>query len=95
MNEENMGIHGHLRRLPLITVPNAIYYVTTCCQGRRAILDNLEAVTILREEWESARERHGWLAGVPAIDTANVQGCQRRPIMSRYKGTWSTVVACG
>ena len=63
MNEEKMTIHGHLRRLPLITVPNAIYFVTTCCQGRRAILNNPEAVAILREEWESAHERHGWLVG--------------------------------
>ena len=63
MNEEKMTIHGHLRRLPLITVPNAIYFVTTCCQGRRAILNNPEAVAILREEWGSAHERHGWLVG--------------------------------
>ena len=94
MSEEIVEKHGHLRRLSLITVPNAIYYVTTCCQCRRSVLDNTDAVAVLREEWESARERHGWLVGRYVVMPDHVHFfCMAQPSgakrgLAQFVGQW-------
>ena len=40
-----------------------IYFITTSTASRRPILANEIAATILRDEFEMAAERHGWLVG--------------------------------
>ena len=53
----------HLRRLDEVWVDAPIYFITTSTASRRPILANEIAATILRDEFEMAAERHGWLVG--------------------------------
>ncbi|MDZ4198975.1 MAG: transposase [Kiritimatiellia bacterium] len=53
----------HLHRLSKTWASNAQFYITTCTAGRKPILDTVGAHDILRAEWRSALERHGWAVG--------------------------------
>ena len=94
MNAEKPDMKKHLHRLQRITVPNAIYFVTTCCQRRSSILDNSQVLAILQKEWMSARERHGWLIGryvvmpdhVHFFCMAHPSGAKRN--LSQFIGQW-------
>ena len=94
MDDENESLKKHLLRLQRITVPNAIYFVTTCCQKRSNILDNSEVVAILQEEWMSALKRHGWLIGRYVIMPDHVHFfCMAHPSgakqnLSQFVGQW-------
>lgn len=55
--------HAHLRRLSRVFADDPIYFITTNTKERRHILNNPTAHRILREELESAMERHGWAIG--------------------------------
>lgn len=53
----------HLRRLERVWIDYPIYFITTCTKDRRRILAGSEAARVLIEEWQVARERHGWVVG--------------------------------
>lgn len=55
--------HGHLKRLERIWIPSAVYFITVCTKDRQPILAVPEIANVLHHEWQSARERHGWLVG--------------------------------
>lgn len=56
-------MHKHLRRLNRVWIDWPIYFITTCTFKRRAILASKEAAQVLVDEWQSARDRHGWAIG--------------------------------
>lgn len=55
--------HSHLKRLDRIWIVNPVFFITTCTDERRNILANPQAAAVLVEEWNSAKERHGWHIG--------------------------------
>lgn len=55
--------HSHLQRLSKIFVNDPMYFVTTCTKNRAKNLNNPTVHKILRDEWQSAMERHGWAIG--------------------------------
>jgi len=55
--------HSHLQRLSKVFIGDPTYFVTTCTKKRRKILDTPAVHQILREGWEDALERHGWVIG--------------------------------
>ena len=58
-----MPPHKHLRRLDQVWLEPAVYFVTVCVAGRRAMLANPNAFAVLTEEFQAAPERHGWTIG--------------------------------
>jgi REP element-mobilizing transposase RayT len=56
-------VHKHLRRLDRVWVKDPIYFITTCTYRRQAILTDDAVATVLVDEWQSARDRHGWAIG--------------------------------
>jgi REP-associated tyrosine transposase len=56
-------MHKHLRRLDRVWIDWPIYFITTCSFKRRPILASSEVARILFDEWQNARERHGWVVG--------------------------------
>ena len=52
-----------LRRLSKVFPAHPIYFITTCTHNRRRLLASQQVHVVLREEWESAPERHGWIVG--------------------------------
>jgi REP-associated tyrosine transposase len=56
-------VHKHLRRLERIWVASPLYFVTTCALRRGKILAERRIAELLVEEWQAARERHGWAVG--------------------------------
>ena len=59
-----MSEHRRLRRLDLVWIEPAIYFVTTCAKDRRAIFADPRIVReCVRDEMIGARERHGWRVG--------------------------------
>ena len=60
---QGMPQHGHLKRLDRIWIPNAVYFITVCTKDRKPILAAPDIADLLRQEWQSAHERHGWLIG--------------------------------
>jgi putative transposase len=56
-------MHKHLRRLNRVCNDWPIYFITTCTFKRRAILASKEAAQVLVDEWQNARDRHGWAIG--------------------------------
>jgi REP element-mobilizing transposase RayT len=56
-------VHKHLRRLERTWVASPLYFVTTCTLRRRKVLAEKRVAEILVEEWQAARERHGWTVG--------------------------------
>ncbi|HUL51967.1 MAG TPA: transposase [Opitutaceae bacterium] len=55
--------HGHLKRLRRVGERQPTYFITTCVNGRRALLANETAHNILRQEWQESLVRHGWAVG--------------------------------
>jgi putative transposase len=55
--------HSHLKRLDRIWIENPIFFITACTDERKNILANMQAATILVEEWTAAKERHDWHIG--------------------------------
>ena len=90
----HMAKHGHLRRLDRVWVPGAVYFITACTQGRRPVLARPAVHEVLRREWESAQERHGWRIGRYVIMPDHVHFfCAERPEgadheLSRFMGSW-------
>ena len=58
-----MATHEHLQRLERICISRPVYFITVCTHGRKPILSAPAAMAVLQREWQSARERHGWLIG--------------------------------
>ena len=56
-------VHKHLRRLERVWIDWPIYFITSCTFKRRSILVSKEVAKILVDEWQQARERHGWAVG--------------------------------
>jgi len=56
-------VHKHLRRLDRIWVKDPVYFITTCTYRRQPVLTDDSIATILVDEWQSARDRHGWVIG--------------------------------
>src|SRR5206468_6030651 len=57
------AMHKHLRRLERVWIDWPIYFITSCTFKRRSILVSKEVAKILVDEWQQARERHGWAVG--------------------------------
>ena len=55
--------HGHLRRLDVVWQRQPLYFITVCVHRRRPLLNLPGVHAVLREEWMSWRERHGWAVG--------------------------------
>jgi REP element-mobilizing transposase RayT len=53
----------HLGRLRWVWVRDPVYFITTCTDGRRRVLDQLALVECLQAEWRLAETRHGWRVG--------------------------------
>ena len=89
-----MAEHRHLRRLDRIWIPGAVYFVTLCVRDCRQILVAAATEAILRSEWESAKDRHGWLVGRYVIMPDHVHFfCAERAegaihSLSRFVGSW-------
>ena len=58
-----MPEHGHLKRLERIWIPHAVYFITVCTHARKSVLATSAIHEVLRREWASARQGHGWLVG--------------------------------
>jgi REP element-mobilizing transposase RayT len=58
-----MCAQRHLKRLSEVWQNHPVYFVTTCVDGRRRLLASEKVHAILREEWMSLCERHGWAVG--------------------------------
>src|ERR1700677_1199610 len=59
----SLASHKHLRRLDSVWIDSPIYFLTICVVGRRRVLANDQAFTILSAEFKSAPERYGWKVG--------------------------------
>ena len=57
------GLHEHLRRLERVWARHPVYFVTTRARQGRPLLTLPSIAEILLEEWQTARDRHGWLIG--------------------------------
>lgn len=55
--------HTHLRRLERVWSQEPIYFLTTCTDNRAKILADEMVASILVDEWEASRTRHGWSIG--------------------------------
>jgi putative transposase len=53
----------HLRRLERVWIDDPIYFITSCTYNRITNLACEDAASILVNEWQSARSRHGWAIG--------------------------------
>jgi len=56
-------MHNHLRRLGRIWIDNPTYFITSCTKGRAMVLACEDVASILINEWNGARNRHGWVIG--------------------------------
>jgi putative transposase len=53
----------NLPRLRFVFSSTPLYFITTSTHDRAPLLGTEQAHAILKEEWEAARPRHGWLIG--------------------------------
>jgi REP element-mobilizing transposase RayT len=91
----------HLRRLDRRWVDRPVYFIAVCTAKRRAVLASADAAAVLFHEWQSARERHGWLVGRYVIMPDHVHffcaetaaGAQRP--LARFMGKWNEWTAKG
>lgn len=85
-------MHKHLRRLDRIWIDAPIYFVTTCTRHRRRILARDDVADFLVEEWQTARERHGWAVGRYVIMPDHVHFFCRAEgdakTLSEFIGAW-------
>jgi REP element-mobilizing transposase RayT len=58
-----MPEHRHLQRLAVVFARQPVFFITTCVRERRPVLAQSSAAQILVEEWQLARQRHGWQIG--------------------------------
>lgn len=86
-----------LKRLSQVWLRDEVYFITTCVAERRRLLDCAAALTILRDEFEQARERHGWVVGAYLLMPDHLHffcapGTQPRRNLSGFVGSvkqWS------
>jgi len=96
-----MPEHGHLKRLDRVWIPGAVYFITVCTHGRRPVLAVPAIHEVLRREWASARQGHGWLVGRYVIMPDHVHFfCAEQPTgarheLSRFVGGWKEWTAKG
>jgi putative transposase len=55
--------YRHLRRLDAVWIEPAVYFLTICTAGRRALLANDDVFAVLRAEFEASPLRYGWTVG--------------------------------
>jgi REP element-mobilizing transposase RayT len=92
-----MPDYKHLIRLDRMWITNPRYFITICTVNRRKILAEEKAVFVLRREWESAMERHGWAIGsyvvmpdhVHFFCTDGEQGVRLSEFVGKWK-EWTT-----
>jgi len=96
-----MKTHPPLKRLSQVWIPDAVYFITTCIQGRKKVLDSDLAATVLIGEWKAASNRHGWRIGRYVIMPDHVHffcaeaiGGARRPL-SGFMNAWKTWTSRG
>ena len=96
-----MPEHGHLKRLDRVWIPGAVYFITVCTYGRWPVLAVPAIHEVLRREWMSARQCHGWLVGRYVIMPDHVHFfCAEQPAgarheLSRFVGRWKEWTAKG
>ena len=56
-------IHKRLGRLEQVWIDHPVYFITTCLQNRRRLLDRPQTAEILVAEWITSGKRYGWLVG--------------------------------
>jgi len=101
MDANQAPLHKHLKRLSRITVTDAVYFITVCTHSRRRVLDNAVTAGVLRDEWASARERHGWRVGRYVVMPDHVHFfCQELPggakrSLSQFMKQWKEWSAKG
>jgi putative transposase len=87
-----MSEYKHLCRLGRVWTANPRYFVTICTEKRRAILADEHIVSVLRREWKSALERHGWAVGSYTVMPDHVHFfCTdggSRTTLSEFIGKW-------
>jgi putative transposase len=59
MNQER----DHLRRLDEVWLPNPIYFLTVCAEGRANRLANDDFHSIAVEVWQTCERLYGWAVG--------------------------------
>ena len=96
-----MNDRVHLRRLECICVSHPVYFITSCTVDRHPLLASPRVTEILRNEWERARDHHGWLIGRYVVMPdhvhffcAEVAGGSRHSL-SRFVGAWKEWTAKG
>ena len=93
--------HRHLKRLDRIWAVHPVYFITVCTQGHRSVLATSKAMEYLQREWESARQRHGWLIGRYVVMPDHVhffcaeQAEGAKHPLSRFVGSWKEWTAKG
>ena len=89
-----MPEHGHLKRLERIWIPHAVYFITVCTHARKSVLATSAIHEVLRREWASARQGHGWLVGRYVVMPDHVHFfCAEQPEgaghdLPRFVGGW-------
>lgn len=58
-----MRVRKHLKRLDAVSIAVPVYFITVCVAGRRPLIANDDAFTILSSEFAAARHRYGWAVG--------------------------------
>ena len=87
-----MPEHKHLKRLDRIWITNPRYFITVCTENRRPLLASEKTASVLRNEWEAAVERHGWVVGSYVIMPDHVHffctDAAGTTPLSRMVGAW-------
>ena len=91
----------HLRRLDRIWIPGAVYFITACTQERNPVLASPKAASILRQEWQAAKDCYGWLVGRYVVMPDHVhffcaeQAGGANRTLSRFMDKWKEWTAKG
>lgn len=84
--------HSHLTRLERIWINDPIFFITTNTAGRKKILASNVAAAVLTDEWQRARERHGWAVGRYVIMPEHVDffctPCRDAESLSNFMMAW-------
>jgi putative transposase len=85
-------MHKHLRRLDRVWVQDPVYFVTSCAYKRAINLACNRVRSVLVDEWQKARTRHGWAIGRYVIMPGHVHFfCAPEPggeSISQFIGSW-------